>query len=49
MRLGDDKAEIVEDVANSLPAGGNGDAESDGENALASAAVEAAFARAGAG
>ncbi len=29
MRLGDDKAEIVEDVAQALPGGGNRDAESD--------------------
>jgi hypothetical protein len=34
MGFGDDKAEIVEDVAETLPRGGNDDAESDGEGAL---------------
>ena len=34
MGLGDDEAEIVEDVAETLPGGRDGDAESDGGDTL---------------
>ncbi len=37
MGFGDDKAEIVEDIAKALPGGGDSDAESDGDDALAAA------------
>jgi hypothetical protein len=37
MRLGDDEAEIIEDVAETLPIRWDGDTETDGEGALTAA------------